>query len=381
MIMKKRFTVIAILLITLMLAVSVSCRRHGDDGPSDVDIPTPVATEPLVPLSAEEIDRFIGDWYGVYSVTEARGVFAPNSGVVNDCAMRVAFDGLGRGSVYLQVNGMGRDEVSGKTDVFAMCSALIRPDRIDISGRVNTQDVNWSFDYDEGKLKLVEVYGGVDDHMRIEIELARPDELLESGIAVDAKDYLARHGFAEVIDALGGSTKALPEISVPAGADPHVFFTGGSETVDVTPVPSDSSYLVSADGHITVSVPEGYVVVKNSVMDFVLAAPDQNVMSVDFTVSSWDKDGLSFLLGNTPDVKELYHYTIDGFDFYGTFIENPVSDAGSTMCFKMCGTDGDGNLIIINITLAMDQFTAYSYVNVDNSAFTELILGAKFMMK
>lgn len=381
MIMKKKLTVIAILLLTAILAVSAACKRGNDNGPSDVDIPTPVATEPIVPLTAEEIDRFIGDWYGVYSVTEARGVFAPNSGISNDCAMRVAFDNLGRGSVYLQVNGMGRDEVSGKTDVFAMCSATVHSTRIDVNGRINTQDINWSFDYENGRLKLVEVYGGVEDHMRIEIELIRPDELLASDLAVDARDYIARYGFADVIDRMGGYVHALPEISVPEGIDPHIFYTGETTETEITPVPTDANYIVSADGHITVSLPQGYVVVKNSVMDFVLAAPDQNVMSVDFTVSSWDKDGLAFLLGNTPDVKELYHYTIDGFDFYGTFIENPVSGAGATMCFKMCGTDGEGDLIIINITLSMDQFSAYSYVNVDNDAFTKLILEAKFMMK
>ena len=74
---------------------------------------------------------------------------------------------------------------------------------------------------------------------------------------------------------------------------------------------------------------------------------------------------------------ELYHYTIDGYDFYGTFLDSEFTEPG-TRVFKLCGTNGTGALVIINITLEMDEYSAYSYVNVDNAAFTQIVLGARF---
>ena len=49
---------------------------------------------------------------------------------------------------------------------------------------------------------------------------------------------------------------------------------------------------------------------------------------------------------------------------------------GSTV-FKLCGTNGTGNLVIITVTTAMDAYSAYNYVNVDNADFCGLILGAE----
>ena len=377
--MKKLLRTSLIALLVIAMAASFACRRKPSGDDPSVDIPTPVPTEPNLPLDAEVIDRFIGDWYGVYRVDEAKGVFAPNYNVSNDCAMRVAVDDFGKGVCYLQVNGMGRDDVSGRTDLFALCSAAIKDGSIDITGSVNKFEVDWSFDLVDGMLKLTEVYGTVEDHMRIVIELVRPDELILSGLNVEASDYLNRYGFSQVIDKLGGSTAQLPAVSVAEGMDPHIFFTGEA-VQQSTPEPVSGRTIVSADGHIILDMPDDYVVLKNSVVDFEVAAPQANVVSVDFTVSMWNTDSLSFLLGNTPDVTELYHYTIDGFDFYGTFIETET-ETGAATGFKLCGTDGNGNLIIINITLDMDAFEAYSYVNVDNEAFTELILGAKFVME
>lgn len=384
--MKRNHVVCALLALALFICAFAGCsifnKPSGD--PEPISIPT---TEPTgVPTALENsvLEAFIGDWYGVYSVTEARGIYAPNAYVSNDCAMRVAVDNFGRGGVFLQVNGMGRDAVSGSSNVFALCNARVAGDTIALEGMVNRFPVEWEFKLQDGQLMLTEVYGDVDNYMRIEIALARPDELVQSSVVPEGLDYLIEHGFVGAVDLLGGSSDDLPQIVVPEGCDPHIRFT--SSDPNATELPAPDGTVMSADGHIMVSLPEGYEVVENTVMDFVVACPEQGVIGVDFTVSAWNTDSLSFLLSNTPNVSELYHYTIDGFDFYGTFIEGEPSEEGPiptggtrrpTSIFKLCGTDGTGTLIIISFTLDLDSYAAYTYVNIDNAAFTKLILNAR----
>lgn len=378
--MKKLAFSALILFLCAAMAASCGCslfHREEDPKPTEIDIPTLEPTEEPVPVAPEVIDGFIGDWYGVYRVTEAAGFYIPNANTQNDCAMRVALDGFGRGSCYLVVNGMPRDNVSGSENVFALCTADLKDNELVLNGMINTLPVDWSFQKAEDRLQLAAVYGDSMNYMHIEIFLARPDSLEKLGFEVEAQEYLAEKGFIGVMDKLGGSTRELPEVVVPEGFDPHLFFTGSEMT---TPEPADENAVISEDGHIRILLPEGYIVVENSVMDFVIASPENRITAIDFTVSAWNTDSLSFLLGNTPNVSELYHYIIDGFDFYGTFVESPSSEEGVSTAFKLCGTNGDGCLIIINITMAMDSYSAYSYINVDNAAFTELILGARFFV-
>ncbi len=373
----------------LILAVSFLCGcsilkpNSGSNDP--ISIPTAEPTGVPSELDNDTLSAFIGDWYGVYTVSEARGVYAPNAYVSNDCALRVAVDTFGHGSCYLQVNGMGRDSVSGSSNLFALCTADIHGSTIDLSGMINRLPIEWGLTLNSGLLRMTEVYGDVDNYMRIELALCRPGEFATSGLPIEAKDYLFEHGFVGIVDRMGGVSAELPAVTAPEGCDTHIFFT--SDEVTPTEAPVDDGSIVSADGHIRVTLPEGYSVTENNVMDFALTAPSAGVRSVDFTVSAWNTDSLNFLLGNTPNVSELYHYTIDGFDFYGTFIEGepsedgPIPTGGSrrpTSIFKLCGTDGSGMLIIINITLDMDAYSAYSWVNVENAEFSRLILGAKF---
>lgn len=375
--MKKAIRNLLIAVLALVLAAGCGCSlfKHEEaPKPTEIDIPTAEPTEEPVLLEPAAIDSFIGDWYGVFRVTEAAGFYIPNANTQNDCAMRVSLDEYGMGSAYLAVNGLQRDAVSGSANVFALCTADIRENALEIEGMINTAHVEWRFETDNGRLKLYEVYGDNMNYMHIEIFLARPDALSELGFACDAADYLAEKGFVGVMDKLGGSTKGLPEVTPPEGYDPHIFFTASEME---TPAPEDENSVLSANGHIRVTLPEGYLVLENDVMDFVIANPDERITGVDFTVSAWNTDALSFLLGNTPNVTELYHYVIDDFDFYGTFVDATFAEGARTV-FKLCGTNDTGALIIINITMAMDAYSAYSYVNVDNASFTELILGARF---
>ncbi|MBR3383071.1 MAG: hypothetical protein IKG85_08585 [Clostridia bacterium] len=375
-ILKLAAAALAVLFAAFSGACSLFGGHEGNNQP--ISIPTAEPTAEPTELDPTVIDAFIGDWYGVYSVTEARGVYAPNAHVSNDCAMRVSIDSFGAGSCFLQVNGMGRDAVSGSSNVFALCTANVVGSSLELNGMINRTPIEWSFDLENSKLSLTEVYGDVDNYMRVEISLVRPDAFAFSDVVPEALDFLLENGFVGVVDRLGGSSAELPAINAPAGVDPHVFFTSDGAVPSESPAADDS--VMSADGHIRVTLPEGYTVTENTVMDFAVACPEQGVRSIDFTVSAWNTSSLSFLLGNTPNVSELYHYEISGFDFYGTFIasDSETDQSGSASVFKLCGTNDSGMLIIITLTLDMDPYSAYRYINVENDAFTELILRAEF---
>lgn len=373
--MKKPIAVLLVLALVLLAALSFAGCRHNDVDP-EINIPSPEPTSEPTWLEPEVIEAFVGDWYGTYKVSEARGIYAQNDKVVNDCAMRVAVDNFGRGGCYLQVNGMGRDSVSGSSNVFALCTAEISGQELLINGMINTLPVEWRFKLEDGSLTLLEVYGDIDDHMRIEIELVRPDALVESGISVDAYAYLVNNGFADVVQMLGGVPSELPSIAVSDDIDPHIFFTGDGSMI--TP-PDSPNTVTSYDGRIKVVLPEGYSVMQNNADGFVMTSAEDKVRSISFTVGESELDSLSYLIGSTENVTELYHYTIDRFDFYGTFTTAEQVN-GTATGFKLCGTDGSGRLITVEIVLDLDSYNAYSYINVNNENFSELVLGAKFIM-
>lgn len=374
--MKKLGLILSIAALVLCLAAAPACHNNDPVEPTPIDIPTSEPTQIPQPISPELIDAYLGDWYGVYSVGECAGEYIPNANISNDCALRVSVDGFGRGSCSLTVNGMERDSVSGSTNIFALCTASLEEDGLHVAGMINRLPVDWLFTLDGGLLMLNGRYGTETDYMVITVALARPDVIFETPLVLAAREYLEARGFLGVVDKLGGSTDELPRVTPPEGYSPHLFFT--ENDAETTPVPDDGRTVLSADGHITVHLPEGYEVTENTVMDFVVACPEKGLAGAEFTVSSWSTDSLSFLLGNTPNVTELYHYTIDGFDFYGTFLEStPATEGPASTVFKLCGTNGTGVLIIINLELELDAYSAYSYVNVDNADFTELILGAK----
>lgn len=382
--MKALFKLTAIVVLIAVIAASCGCRffNKDDKEPEPVEIPTSEPTEIPVEIAPEVIDAFIGDWYGVYAVGEAAGMYIPNANVSNDCAMRVAVDRYGRGGCYMVVNGMERDAVSGSPNVFALCIAQIVNNELVIDGMINRQHITWSFGLRDSLLIMEGTYGTTSDYMNITIALARPDQLLESPVTPEAELYLTEMGFRGVVDKLGGSTSELPAVEPPEGYPAHVFFT--EDGAEETPVPGSESYVISMDGQIKVTLPEGYTVKQNDAMNFIIACPEKGIEAVEYTVSAWNTDALSFLLGNTPDVSELYHYTVDGFDFYGTFIppeaqESPVPEQTPiTTVFKLCGTNGTGALIIINMRMSLDAYSAYSYVNVDNADFVKLILGTDY---
>lgn len=379
--MKRFIRLSALSMMALMLFSACGCSLFGTSKPSE----TPLPTENSAVIDNAMLESFVGDWYGVYTVAEARGIYAPNSRVSNDCAMRVAVDSTGNGVCYLQVNGMENIPGSTSSNVFSQCTAKLNNGSLDILGTINDRDIAWSFNLINNELKLVEVYGDVTDNMRIEITVSRPDAIAASNIIPEAMDYIIKNGFGGIVDMLGGKTSELPQVTVPEGCEPHLFFDGS--ITSTTPAPTTSANMVqSADGHITITLPDEYKVITNTVTGFIVACPEKGIKQVDFAVSTWNTDSLSFLLSNTPNITDLYHYTIDGFDFYGSFITpeseegTPTEEPSNSTVFKLCGTNNTGSLIIINITMDLDAFSAYSYVNVDNADFSQLILGARFSM-
>ncbi len=377
--MKKLIRTVLIIALAAVTALTGGCKylRKSDGGYTQIDIPTTGPTDIPAMLSIETINNFLGDWYGTFTVSEAKGRFAPNANVQNDCAMRVSVDGYGKGSCFLQVNGMGRSSVSGSSNLFALCTAAISGNSLNISGMIDREAVDWCFDFADNKLTLVEVYGDVADHMRIEIVLVRPDDAIAmSSICPQATDYFIKHGCADAIDLLGGSTGDLPVIIVPEGCEPHIFFTGSSHG-------GGPAAVTSTDGHFSVILPEGYSVAENTVISFKLTAPAKNVESVEFKSSAWEGDSLSFLLSTVEDATDLYHYSIDGFDFYGVIVQRASADPGEQAVtdLTLFGTNGSGNLITIVFTVDMSSFAAYNYFNVDNEDFETLILNARFIFE
>ena len=100
--MKKPIAILLALALVLLAALSFAGCRHNDVDP-EINIPSPEPTSEPTWLEPEVIEAFVGDWYGTYKVSEARGIYAQNDKVVNDCAMRVAVDNFGRGGCYLQL--------------------------------------------------------------------------------------------------------------------------------------------------------------------------------------------------------------------------------------------------------------------------------------
>ncbi len=371
----KRMKLFAVVLAALMAAaLFCGCHETKPNGPSQIDIPTSEPTEPPTVVDPNVVDGFLGDWYGVFTVTGASGMYADNAGVKNDCAMRAAINSYGSGSCYLAVNGMGPDAVSGSANVFALCTACIADNRLSVKGMVNRLSVDWSFVKDGALLKLSERYGDENDHMDIEIVLARPDALSVSGLAPAASAYIAANGYLNIVDRLGGMTAELPAIIAPEGFEAHDFFT--TESSD--PGLDDIGRLLSADGRIGLKLPEKYMILQNDADGIVVASPDEGVWSVSFTVSETEADSLSFLLSCAPEASEICHYTIDGFDFYGAFVESPLPDVPTA--FKLCGTDGTGALVVIDILTGLTSKDTYNYMNVKNDSFKELVLNARFYL-
>lgn len=374
--MKKLTEILCLTIAVMMLASFGGCLKDPT-GPSVVDLKTPVPTEAPAPADAETVDAFLGDWYGVYTVKTASGIYAANAGIKNDCAMRVAIGENGLGTCYLAVNGLGPDAVSGSKNLFALCTSAIVNGELRVKGMINRYPVEWTFRRDNGLLKLAESFGDANDGMEIEIVLARPDELAGSGIAADAAEYLAEYGFTGVIDAIGGRSAELPALSPAEGYDAHDFFTAEPTGSVEDPLPTGGKIITGATGHITLDLPENYIVMQNDVLGLVLSAPADRVSSVDFTYAAWNTGSLEYLIENAPGARDFTHYTIDGFDFYGAFVDGPQGFERSTV-YKLCGVNGRGKLIVITMTMNMDMTEAMKYASVSNDSFRQLILGAKF---
>lgn len=373
----KRLTKLLVIIMAAAMLIPV-CGCFGEpSGPSVVDLRTPEPTDAPAPADPEAVDAFFGDWYGTYTVKSASGIYAANAGVANDCAMRAALNEFGVGSCFLAVNGLEPDAVSGSKNLFALCTAAVTENGLAVNGTIHRYPVEWTFRRENALIKLNERFGDDANGMEIEIVLARPDELAGSGIVPDAADYLKTYGFAGVIDALGGKTSELPELKPAEGRALHDFFTAAPAGSVDDPLPSGGKIVTSATGHIRLDLPENYVVLQNDVLGLVLAAPYDRVTGVDFTYTSWNTDALAYLIENAPGARDFTHYTIDGFDFYGAFIEGPQGYGSSTV-YKLCGVNGYGKLVIITMTMNMDMQDAMKYASVGNDSFRQLILGAKF---
>ena len=362
--MKKLISII--LLLSLAAAAFTGCHRLPGPDISDITTPAPDATAVPAAVDPAMIDGVIGDWYGVFTVVTVGGIYADNFGIRNDCALRVALDESGKGSCYLVVNGLEGG------NVLANCAASLDETKLMLIGSVGGKPVEWAFERQGTVMKLTEKYGDEADFMDFEIVVSRPDMLALSGLRPDATDYIAKNGYADIVDRLGGSGAELPAVTPLEGYADHVFFTRGGPVDDPEPTEAPN-LLVCCGGHVMLSLPDSYVVLQNDNSGFIAACPEENVWSIEFSYTEAEADALSVLLANNPNPKMITHYVIDGYDCYGAFLDG---ENQSSTVFRLCGSNGEGGLLMISMDMGMDAHSAYYYVNVRNGSFAQLVLGA-----
>ncbi len=360
----KRFFAIALCALFVLASVGCSIVDNALNA-----IKTPEPSEPTVnEVDPSVLAKYIGDWYGIYAVADAGGVYADNANVSNDCAMRIAVDEAGAYSAYLVINGNGgRLYNCNIADGSTFMLEAAADGKAGLGGGTFTAIGD--------KLIYTEVYVSGDDYMNITITMKRPGAAWSGTVPV-SYDYVCENGFGSLVANMGGNIDDLPQIpqsvSELIGGEVNMMLStqGGGNTPDVV-------RTVSSNGQISVILPEGYTVSEDDEISFVISGEDYGVAEISFSVSAWNTDGLTFLIENNDGVTDLYHYTIDGFDCYGAFFDC-LDEYGYTL-FELCGTDDNGNLIVINIELTMDIVMAYQYV-IENSDFTELVLGAQFIV-
>ena len=155
--MSRLYKIIALALcVFALVCVSAGCIQIIQE-PKTTDAPG----DTEAPVSEGYDKNLLGDWYGVFTVTDAEGSYKGNAGIANDCVMRVALDENGAGSAYIVVNTVG--------ELLKDCTAVGVGAEVRLKGVFNGADVSWSLVERGPKLVLNEVIGGRTDYMIIEM--------------------------------------------------------------------------------------------------------------------------------------------------------------------------------------------------------------------
>ena len=350
--MKKIIRLTAGFITILMLAAfAAGCTKPKPEEPEPTGIP-----------GIEQ--SLIGDWYGVFSVTDADGKYRDNSGLMNDCVMRLATGENGSGSCYIAVNGMG--------ELFDECSAEAAEEGVLLTGKIAGSPVSWRLIRRGAKLTLSEIYGAGTDYMRIELILKHCGEEWSGSPIPAGYEYTVKHGFGSLVEAMGGDKSKLPVIT---GEGVNLRLSEDVESADAEPEEprfNDEGRCVSSNGCFSVALPEGFSVTYDGTDGLRAANAPKGVKEVSWSVYVSNEDPLKKLINLDPESAEssLYHFVIDGFDCYASPMA--LAEGGSELV--LLGTDG-ANMLEIHYAVDTDEAGLAEMLRDDPAFFNACVLG------
>ncbi len=320
--------------------------------------PKPAETDPT-PMPGVEA-ALLGDWFGVFSVTDADGKYKDNSGLTNDCVMRLSPDGC-----YIVVNGIG--------ELFTECSAAASEDGVLLTGKIGGSPVSWRLIKRGAKLTLSEIYGAGSDYMRIELIMKHCGDEWSGSPIPAGYEYTVKHGFGALVEAMGGNKAKLPAVDA-EGVNLRLSEDedqGWTEPAD--PRFNDEGRTVSSNGCFSVLLPEGFTVVSDSTQGFTAANEAKGVRAVSYTVYVSNEDPLKKLIsiGVDPSDPQIYHFVIDGFDCFAAprTMENvPGSE------LLLFGSDGR-NMLEIHYSVDSDASELTRMLEYAPEDFSACVLG------
>lgn len=355
--MKKTVRILAFALVAVMAAAAAGCIRINYPAPDESEKPTSAP-----PVSFDK--TLIGDWYGVFSVTEAAGKYAANAGTDNDCAMRLALGEDGRGSAYIAVNTVG--------ELFETCTAEASEGGVKLTGKVGGMEVEWKLTLLGKRLRLSEAYGEGGDTMNVEMVLMHCGDEWTGAPIPAGYAFTNEYGFGNVIESMGGDLKKLPEIT---DKDANLRYTSDEwNGIPEPPEPAfdDEGRTVSSNGVFSLIVPEGFKVTRDDDYAISFKNDGKGVTEVIFYLYLTNDDPLTVLLDpeNGFSDESFYHFTIDGFDCYGS-----ATDTENGSRLMILGGDGK-HMLEIHFDYTGTAAELKEFIRTEPELFDVLVLGA-----
>lgn len=347
---KLRFTAL-ILAAAVLLSLFAACGKKEEEPQNN---------------AAEYSRDLLGDWYGVFKITESGGKYKDNSGITNDCVMRAAATDGNTGVCYLVINGVG-------DKLLRECVATFGEDEIVLKGTVEGEKIDdWTFRRLGDKLSMSAVFGTSTDYMKIEITLRHCGDEWSGDVVPAGYEYTLKYGFRSLVTVMGGDPAKLPQLS---GKNLNLRLTtdeivpGGSGST--RPSFDDPDRIISANGFFSIRLPEGFAVVRNDAQGFEIANESAGVNAVRYDVYTSNEDALARLIREAGDSGiRFYHYTVDGYDCYASV----MNDVGFGSDIVLFGDDGSGRMLEIHFCMDGDTEAARAMLESDPALYYTAVL-------